>query len=465
LRQLIGRGDLAGAVFLELLDSAVREQPIEVLTSVLAGGALSARGDVRLISTGESERWAHVTLSRVQGGSDEEPFLLAMVADISERKLTERRLAALSQAEKLRALGQMASGVAHDLNQYLGLVSGHGELALLALDEPTADLTRLRESLGIIVQAAFDGADAVRRLQAFARSRPEGPPQPVDVAELLREVAKLTAPRWRDAAQQEGRPIALHVETEGDSIVEGWAESLREAFTNLVFNAVDALPAGGTIWLVSTRRNGEVQVIVADDGVGMSPEVQTRVFEPFFTTKGDRGSGLGLSLVYTTVERHHGRISIDSAPGRGTAFRIVFPSAGGAPPLLPATHRATPPRRLRILAVDDDPALASMLALMLQSDGHEVLVASSGEEALRALSEHPVDIVLSDLGLGAGMNGWELADEARQRFPSVRIALATGWGAEIDEAEARRRGVDAILPKPYRLADLRTVLAAALAEE
>lgn len=465
LRQFVGRAALEGQEFVDLLDSAVREQPIEAVTAFVDGRASSVRADFRFLSATELERWGHVTLSNVQSGPDEAPFFLAMVADISERKLAEQRLAALSQAEKLRALGQMASGVAHDLNQYLGLVSGHGELALLALDQPTADLTRLRESLGIIVQAAFDGADAVHRLQAFARSRPEGPSRPVDVSELLREVAKLTAPQWRDAAQHQGRPIALQVETEGEAIVDGWPESLREAFTNLVFNAVDALPAGGTIWLSAVQRNGEVQVIVADDGVGMSPEVQARVFEPFFTTKGERGSGLGLSIVYTTVERHRGRISIDSAPGRGTAFRIVFPTAATARGLASETGTSARPQGLRILAVDDDPALAAMLALMLQSDGHDVVVAWSGEAALDILSEDRVDVVLSDLGLGAGMNGWELVDQVRQRFPGVRIALATGWGAEIDEAEARQRGVDAILSKPYRLADLRAALAAAVAED
>ncbi|MCS6801162.1 MAG: ATP-binding protein [Chloroflexota bacterium] len=460
LCRFLARDHVAGTPFLSLIDQTVREQRVEEIEAVIAGRATTASGDLRFVSEPGIERWGHVTISRAQKRPHDPSFLLATVADISERKVAERQLTAIGQAEKLRALGQMASGVAHDLNQYLGLISGHGELALRALDEPTPDFTRFRESLGIIIQAALDGADVVRRLQAFARARPDTAPMAaIDLAELLREVAKLTAPRWRDASQQEGRPIDLYVETAGDTVIDGWAESLREAFTNLVFNAVDALPSGGTIRLVAERRENEVHVVVADDGIGMSAEVQSRIFEPFFTTKGERGSGLGLSIVYTTVERHGGRIAVDSAPGRGTAFHLVFPGARGEGAAPSPRHVAAPPQFLRVLAVDDDPALARMLALMLEKEGHDVLVAHSGEEALRLLEQGPADLVITDLGLGTGMNGWELAERLRQQFPHVRIALATGWGAEIDLRDAARAGICGVLAKPYRIADLRQLLA------
>jgi nitrogen-specific signal transduction histidine kinase len=387
--------------------------------------------------------------------------LVATVADISERKRAERQLETIGQAEKLRALGQMASGVAHDLNQYLGLVSGHGELALSELEREAPDVARIREALSTIVQAALDGADTVRRLQAFARSRPEGPSKRVDLPELIREVAKLTAPQWRDAAQQEGRPIALYLESDADAVIDGWPESLREAFTNLVFNAVDALPHGGTIRMVVRRQGDEAEVTVADDGVGMSPKVQARIFEPFFTTKGDHGSGLGLSIVFRTVERHRGRIAVDSAPGRGTAFRLTFPIAEPVSSSLAAARSERELQPLDILAVDDDPALATMLKMMLERDGHQVAVAASAEQALLFLETRPFDLVISDLGLGTGMNGWDLAAQVQQRFPQTRVALATGWGAEIDPVEARARGVSGVVAKPYRTADLRQLIAAA----
>jgi PAS domain S-box-containing protein len=378
--------------------------------------------------------------------------------DVTERREAERRLQALAQADKLRALGQMASGVAHDLNQYLGLVAGHGELALRALDGAAPDVESARESLGIVVQAAMDGGETVKRLLAFARPRQDGIALPLDLGELLREVAKLTAPQWRDAAQAQGRPISLEVEVEGTAAVAGSPQALREAFTNLVLNAVDALPHGGIMRLVARRRGERVETEVADSGVGMSAAVRARVFEPFFSTKGERGTGLGLAVVYGIVERHHGEIDVESAPGRGTVFRLSFPAAGDAAAQEQPGAAAAPPGARRILAVDDDPALARMAAAMLASDGHTVVLAASGEEALERLAREPFDLVLSDLGMGAGMNGWDLAAAVRTHHPGVRFCLATGWGTQIDGEDAAARGVAAVVAKPYRIGDLKQVV-------
>jgi len=373
------------------------------------------------------------------------------------------------QAAKLRALGQMASGIAHDLNQALGLVVGHGELALRQLDAAGDGADGARDSLRVMVRAAMDGAETVKRLLVFARAQPEGEPESVELGTLLSDAAKLTAPRWRDAAQAEGRPIVLTVESDGDTRVSGWAAGLREAVANLVFNAVDALPSGGSIRLVARALRTEaapgadgaqVEVRVTDDGIGMTPAVRARVFEPFFTTKGEKGTGLGLAMVFEIVERHGGQIAVDSAPGRGTTFRLVLPAGGGAagaisPPIAPAV--AAPPR-LRILAVDDEPELRDMVALMLGNDGHAVRTAASGDEALAALEAGEFDLVLSDVGM-SGMNGWELVERVHRRWPSLRLVLATGWGAEIDPARARQQGIEAVIAKPFRFNDLRRVLA------
>jgi signal transduction histidine kinase/ActR/RegA family two-component response regulator len=364
---------------------------------------------------------------------------------------------AFARTEKLRALGQLASGAAHDLNQYLAVVAGYSDIALNALDDTPLDATRLRDALGVIAQAAMDGGETVKRLLAFARPHEGTPPQRVDVAALLDDVAKLTAPSWRDAAQAQGRPVVLHVECEPGLYVAGWPESLREALTNLVFNAVDALPRGGTVRLTAGGKENHVVVAVADSGVGMSAAVQARAFEPFFTTKGERGTGLGLAMVFGIVERHGGQIAVESAPDQGTAVRLTLPV--GAADSSAAEAPLADARPLRILVVDDEPALTRMAAFLLESDGHTVGTANSGEEALARLAAEPFDLVLSDVAMGPGMNGWELAAQVQERYPGLPFALATGWGAQIETGEARDRGVGAIIAKPYRRNDLRHVIA------
>jgi signal transduction histidine kinase/CheY-like chemotaxis protein len=417
--------------------------------------ALRARIAALEIALRESEeRFRSLVGNDASGGTVQDRAALTRAEE-------QRRL--LVEGEKLRALGEMASGVAHDLNQYLGLVAGHGELALHEVDRPGLDRDSLRESLRAVVQAAMDGANAVKRLQTFARPRQEGPPRQVDVGELLREVAKLTAPRWRDAAQAQGQPIQVEVETEGHPLVEGWAASLREALTNLVFNAVDALPSGGTIRLAARRAGERVELTVADSGVGMSAETQAHLFEPYFTTKGEHGTGLGLSIVYGIVARHDGQIAVESTLGGGTIFRLSFPVAAPATAAPPTAAAAGNDTALRILAVDDEPALGRLLARLLEMDGHAVTVAQSAEEALERLAGAPFDLVLSDVGMGAGMNGWELAARVRAAHPDLPFVLATGWGAAIEQEEARRQGIQAVIAKPYRLEDLRRLIASVVA--
>jgi PAS domain S-box-containing protein len=393
---------------------------------------------------------------------DGAPAVLAILRDLRSRKEAERQREAFERAEKLRALGQMASGVAHDLNQSLGLVAGYSELARLALSGGSPDLARAREMLGVVGQAAVDGGETVRDLLVFARPTLEGPTAPVRLDLLLWDVMRLTAPRWRDAAQAEGRPIRIDVDAAEDAIVDGLATALRQAVTNLVLNAVDAMPDGGTIRLAAHRRGEVVEMVVADTGAGMPPEVEARVFEPFFTTKEERGTGLGLAQVHGIATAHRAAVAVESQVGRGTTFRLTFPAA--APAEAPTHGEGAgsrgPARGQRVLIVDDEPRLSQMASLMLEGEGHAVVTATSAEEALGRLGEDAYDVLVSDLGLGAGMNGWELCAQARKRWPGLRIVLATGWGAGIDADAAAERGVSAVLAKPYRANDLRRALIA-----
>ena len=387
--------------------------------------------------------------------------IIGVARDNTRRKEGDAVRLAQAQGERLRALGEMASGIAHDLNQSLALISGYSEMARqeLTLDEP--DVQRVREMVDITAQAAIEGGNALRGLLSFVRSQElMAEAQRVDVSELLREVARLTAPRWRDAAQADGRPIELTLDVEPESVIDGSAPALREAITNLIFNAVDAMPRGGLIRLWARRVEERVVVEVSDSGTGIPSEIQSRIFDPFFTTKGELGTGLGLPQVLGIVERHGGTIEVDSDPARGTTFRLSFPATEGTahsdkPPSL---RPLAPPRQVvRVLVVEDEDQLARMASLVLTQRGHRATVAASGDEALAQLEEKRFDLVISDLGLGPGKNGWELAEAVRQRWPGTRFVLVTGWGAAIDPEEARSRGVDRVIAKPYRIADLRQV--------
>jgi CheY-like chemotaxis protein len=377
----------------------------------------------------------------------------------------------LARAEKLRALGEMAGGIVHDLNQNLNLIVGHAQIALRGLADQAGEGTapvELRELLGIIAQSAIEGAEKLKRLQAYAKPADGEPPERFELGDLMRETAQLTSPRWKDMPQAQGRPIRLRLEIEGDTAVIGRPVSVREALTNLIFNAVDAMPEGGVLRLVVRRQDGHVVVEIADSGTGMTPEVRARLFEPFFTTKGAGGTGLGLVNVFGAVEQHDGRIEVDTALGQGTTFRLLLPAApylaSTAPPRTltdgPAAGRVrraaeVAPRRAerpqRILVVDDEPRMCRMVLRMLQPGGHEVVEAYSAEDALEHLKARNFDQVISDLGLGPGMNGWELAERVRDEHPRTRFVLATGWGGSIDAERARAFNVAAIVGKPYSI--------------
>jgi PAS domain S-box-containing protein len=384
----------------------------------------------------------------------------AIIRDMTAERQRQRQVA---QSERLRALGQLAGGVAHDLNQSLALILGYSDLVKSALADARSELADVTSMVSIISQAAADGGETVKRLLTFARSQPEPEQAPVDVTAALHDVALLTAPRWRDASQAEGRAISLSVYAEAGLTMLGSLPHLREMLTNLIFNAVDALPSGGTIDLSARAEGEKILIAVKDSGVGMSQDVQERVFEPFFTTKGERGTGLGLPFVMGVVKSHGGTIEVLSAPGTGTTFAMTFARAStcAARPQAAQTIAATAPA-LRILAVDDEPDIARMLALMLRD--HQVVTATSGEDALDVLAasvreDAPFDVLMTDIGLGSGMTGWELADRARETQPSLPVVLVSGWGASIEEYEAKGRGVHGVIAKPFRNAEIRRVLA------
>jgi nitrogen-specific signal transduction histidine kinase/CheY-like chemotaxis protein len=382
--------------------------------------------------------------------------------DIRERKGARAGVHSLAHGERLRALGEMASGIAHDLNQSLALITGYSEIAYQELNQSVPDISRVREMVEITARAALEGGEALRGLLSFVSTQELTlEAERVDAGAVLQEAARLTAPRWRDASQAEGRPIELGVDVEPGCALNGSPAALREAITNLIFNAVDALPSGGTIQLTASAEGDQVILEVRDSGTGIPDDVQSRVFDPFFTTKGERGTGLGLSQVTAIVKRHGGTIELRSTPSHGTTFRLKFPRAAAA--ARRAEHHSVqatvsaPGRRIRILVVEDEKQLARMASLVLTQRGHEVVVAPTVENALEDLEHERFELIVSDLGLGSGKNGWDLAQEVRARWPRTHFVLVTGWGAGINLKDAQARGVHEVISKPYRIADLRQV--------
>jgi len=366
----------------------------------------------------------------------------------------------MTQQERLRAMGEMASGIAHDINNALSPVALHCEMLL-----ESGELSdHGRRSLGIILGATENAARTIAGLRHFYRAAEEAPVSArVGLNDIVAEVVELSRPRWKDIPQQGGVRVALVQELSPDRPeFPGWDGDVRNALTNLVFNAVDAMPGGGTI-VVRTRATPTHAVLeVADTGTGMDERTRRRCLEPFFTTKGERGTGLGLAMVYGVMKRHEGLIDIESEIGRGTAIRLSFPLRGHAAPApRDGDDLLRPLRSLRILYVDDDDLLRESLAALLERDGHAVTQAESGARALE-LCAGPgrFDVVVTDLGM-PGMDGRELAAALAARSPNLPIILLTGWGSHmVAEAQSMKEFV-AVLAKPPRAAEVRGALAKA----
>lgn len=378
--------------------------------------------------------------------------------------------AAVLQQERLKALGQMASGIAHDVNNALSPVVGFADIILggdFGLD------VRGKKYLKYIRTAGEDIAHIVARLREFYRARDERESlHDLNINALAEQVVEMTRPRWRDIPQSNGLTIEIKTELAPDMVpMPGIESEIREAFTNLVLNAVDAMPEGGKITVrthVIRQPNGDdityprrVVVEVCDTGMGMNEETRKRCLEPFFSTKGKRGTGLGLAMVYGVIKRHEGEIEILSELGKGTIFRLMFPVRTN----LTADKREDgfqPIQPLQILCIDDEPLLRELIKELLERDGHEVEVSDGGQSGLDEFRlarqrGRPFDVVITDLGMPY-VDGRQVAKTIKQESPSTPVVMLTGWGAFMKEDGNAPEQVDDIISKPPRTRELRDVL-------
>jgi signal transduction histidine kinase len=465
-----------GAAFYADIEALVQESPEQVATRVrklAEGGAITCFA----VPLRAGERTVGVLQSictRPAGFAGEQLQLLYLVADLlgpamSNSQLFHRLSAAyeelrktqnqLIQAEKMRALGELASGVAHEFNNALCGVLGFLELSLLnkGLD-PTN-----RGFLESARTCAMDAAQTVRRVQDFARwRRNELTSELLEMGDFVRETLDLIRHKWEGVSEERTGQVRVVVDTENGVRIQGNATELREVFTNLTFNAVEAMPRGGTLTIRAWRTEVDAFLTVADTGLGIAEGVRRRLFEPFFTTKGERGNGLGLSVAFGIVRRHNGEITVESQVGEGSVFTVRLPLGSPVSVKARSTFVSSPPtpaptRSLRILVVEDEESVLRFLDNGLTRLGHRPRLTTTVEEGTRALTEDQFDVILTDLGL-PDASGEELARRAAVYAPSTPVVLLTGWAEQLLAENRTIQGIARILSKPITLDTLATTL-------
>jgi len=454
--RIVGWNPAAERIF-GAVEKEMRGQPITLLLPEadyqqakdgLAADATVQHFEVRRPRKDGSTAELAVTLSALGERGGEIEGILAIVRDITAQREIEAKLL---QSEKLTALGQLAGGIAHDFNNILQAILGYAQL--MGTNPTNAEL--VCRGLDVIQKAASGGSETVKRIQVFARLRPDEAFIALDLNQVIRDAVAITRPRWEEQSSQRGIPLTLHLDLTPLPPILGRPAALAEATTNLILNAIDAMPSGGDL-TIATRREGAGAVTcrVTDTGVGMSEAVQRRIFEPFFTTKGKSGTGLGLSICYSTVTRHGGEIRVESQEGRGTTFTLLFPVAAEAVPTPPTPVEGEHGPARRILLIDNQLQALEVLTEMLKAGGHRVTPAQSGAEALALFAPGRFDLVLTNIGM-PGMTGWDVADRVRALDPQVPVTFITGWGlSEEDRERCRSRGIRHCLFKPVRPQEL-----------
>jgi signal transduction histidine kinase/ActR/RegA family two-component response regulator len=432
--------------------------PLQVESQVF-GAVIAARFSAGSFSSGECEFLRQLS-EHVALASNQAQLHGALQQAYDDLRQTKQ---AVMQQERLRALGQMASGIAHDINNALSPVALYTESLL---EQEPGLSPRTRDYLETIQRAVEDVSHTVARMKDFYRQRePQLTLAPVKLNQLVQQVIDLTRARWHDMAQQRGIVIQMRTDLAVDlPPILGVESEIREALINLIFNAVDAVSTGGTVTLrTHVGANGLVQVEVADTGIGMDEETRRRCLEPFFTTKGERGTGLGLAMVYGMVQRHGGDIEIDSEPGESTTIRLGFPLPSIDESAV-AQQQARPmvPRRLRLLVIDDDPLLVKSLRDILEADGHVVTTANDGKGGVAAFlaAEQRGErfaAVITDLGMPY-MDGRRVAAAIKDAAHDMPVILLTGWGQRLVSDEEIPPHVDRVLSKPPKIRELRDAL-------
>ncbi len=381
----------------------------------------------------------------------EQNLMISTVFDSTERKRAEK---ALINTHRLSAIGELAAGVAHDFNNALQTIFGSLELSLLENITPET-----REYIETAKKSAIDAASRVRQLQRFSgKNESSLEYSDVNLSEVVEDTIIQTRTLWKDESQRNGIDITIKTDYAPGLNVFGNQGELRSVLYNLIKNSVHAMPEGGTINIGTRKDKENLYLTVTDTGIGMDEEVQKRIFQPFFTTKGfEQGKGLGMSGAYSIIKEHLGYIYIKkSAPDEGTTFELKFPY----------TERKIHTEKkietgysgsARVLWVDDEESIRELEKMLLTKMGYETDVASSGQEALELLTKNSYDLMITDIGM-PGMNGWQLAEQVKEKYSEMKIAVATGWGDDVSTGQKQKYNIGYVLGKPVSQEKVRNVI-------
>lgn len=451
--------DILGDPAVVLTDD-LRQRIAGLGSRAVLAAPLRAKGKViAVLSVGDSKprEFSEAEVLLLQTFADQAAVAIenAQLYEEAQRAYDElsRAQAQLVRSETLRAIGEVASGAAHHLNNLLGIIAGRTELLLRRLTAP-----EVCKPLQIINRAALDAAEVVRRIRSFSRAHTEPLLESLNLNVLVQEIVELTRPRWSDQSQRQGISIDVAVDLGQIPPIAGEAAALREVLMNLLLNAIDALPAGGKVVVRTWSDEGGVSCAVSDTGTGMSPEVQRRALEPFFTTKGPKSTGLGLSVNYGIIGAHGGTLRIESEHGHGTTVKFTLPAAGPLETKRPHPEPGAAQASLRILVIDDDQPIREVIADLLREDGHHVEEVGHGRDGLARLRNGgPLDLVITDLGMPE-VTGWDIIRAAKDHRPPLPTGLVTGWGDDPDGRPADCSRPDFVLAKPVSHAALRLAL-------
>lgn len=380
--------------------------------------------------------------------------ILIVAENITERKQAEK---VLIENQRLSAIGEMASSIAHDFNNTLQSIYGNLELAMQKSDVSESTLKYLKA----IKTAASDAAERVQVLQRFGRKKQaKSKFSNLCANTLIDEVIIQARPMWKDQAEKNG--LSIKIETEFGKIpkIFGKEGELRSALYNMIKNSIEAMPGGGNIFIKTGKRAKNIFISISDTGIGMDEETKVRLFQPFYSTKGyDIGRGLGMSGVYSIVNEHGGSVCIKrTEPGQGTTMEILFPVSKTEKSKEAIAKVVDPINSLNILWVEDDEIIRGNVGEILELLGHNGDIAKSGKEALKYLENKNYDIVITDIGMPE-MSGWQLSDIINERYKGkINIAVSSGWGLEVDNVKTKKHGVKYVLGKPFNIDQLKKLL-------